>query len=928
MTPVLRRCLIGGVILLAAGSALFFSLRRSASPEALVASAKQYMAKHEAKSAIVQLKSALDKKPQLAEARFLLGSALLESGDSVAAEVELRKAMELGYPNESAAPPLARALLASGHAGKLTSELGNLSLKEPGAVADLQASLALAYAEQGSTDQAQAALATALAAAPSSGRARMIEAAFTAERRDVDSALAMLDEVLRSAPDSYEAWQLKGDLLFLARRDPEAAIEAQRQALKIRGDLIGARASIISIFLAKSDMEAVQKELAELKRVAPTHPRTLYFEAELALRKGDIKTAKDLADKLRRGSPNNAQVMQLAGSVELLNGALRSAEDLLNKALKIAPANDETRRLLVQTHLRLGQADQALTFLKPLLARRQPEARDYALAGQVHLYNGDAKTAEGFFAQAAKVDPNDMRSRTALALGELAKGRVDQAYSQLDEIASVDKGTVADMALLTMHLRSGNLDAALKALDGYERKVPRSAMVENWRGVIALAKKDVPAGRKHFEQALERDPLYFPALVGLTQMDMAQGAADKAQKRFEEVLKRDPRNARATLAIAGLRAQAGAPKAEVLALMTRAVAQAPTDVKGRLALIDAQLAGNDVKAALLTAQQGTAASPGDPELTLALARAQFASGDSQQAVTTLKRLAETQPQSAAVHLQLAGAYVRIGDLVSARKSFQRTVALSPDNLTARRGLMMVELSSGQPKAAMAIARALQAERGHEAVGLLYVGDVESTQKNWPAASAAYRDSLKLADTVEAALKLHGALLAAGQTAEADRFAMEWRKRHPDDAALTAVLGDMALARKDFAAAETYYTEVVRLQPNSAGVLNNLAVAMVKQHKPGALAHAQKAHNLEPGHPAIMDTLATALADANQLDQAIALQQRAMKLAPDLPKLRLNLATLYVRAGQKAQAKAELQKLAGLGDKFPEQGEVSKLLQTL
>lgn len=911
-----------------AGTALYFFLGRTAEPEALIASAKQYMAKHEAKSAIVQLKAALAAKPRSAEARFLLGSALFESGDSTLAEVELRKAIELGYSNESAVPLLARTLLAGGQAGKVVVEFANFSLTEPAAIADLQASLALAYAEQNATDLAQAALASALAAAPSSARARMVKAAFIAENRDVDAALALLEEVLSSKPDSYEAWQLKGDLLFLARHDPEGAVEAQRQALKIREGLIGARASIISIYLAKPDLAAAQKELDELKRVAPNHPRTTYFEAELALRRGDTKTAKGLADKLLRGAPTNAQVLRLAGSVELLTGGLRSAEDLLNKALKAAPAIDETRRLLVQTYLRLGQPEQALNVLKPLLVAAQPEARDYVLAAQVHLYNGDAKAANGFFAQAAKLDPQDMRSRTALALGDLAKGRTDQAYAQLNEIAAAGKDTVADMALVSLHLSSGNFEAAQKDLDRYERKVPKSAMVEHLRGLIALTKKEVPAARGHFERALEHDPLYFPAVVALAQVDMAQGNAAQAQKRFEEVLKRDPRNAQASLAIAGLRAQAGANKQEVLALMTKAVAQAPTDVKVRLALINTQLAGGDTKAALLTAQDGVAAMPDNADLTSALARAQLASGDANQAITTLKRLAEMQPQATAVHLQLAGAYVDKRDWVLARKSFQRAVALSPDDLSARRGLMMVELSSGRPKVAMTMARALQAERGHEAVGLLYVGDVESTQKNWTAATAAYRASLKLADTAETAIKLHESLLAAGQAAEAGSFATEWRNRHPDDSTLTAALGDLALARKDFATAETYYLAVIALQPRSAGVLNNLAVAMSKQHKPGALAYAQKAYALEPGHPAIMDTLATALADANQLDQAIALQKRAMTLAPNLPKLRFNLAALYIRAGQKVEAKAELKKLASLGDKYAEQGEVSKLLETL
>ena len=62
------------------------------SPESLILSSKDYLAKNDNKAAIIQLKNALQSNPNLAEARFLLGSALLESGDIAGAEVELRKA--------------------------------------------------------------------------------------------------------------------------------------------------------------------------------------------------------------------------------------------------------------------------------------------------------------------------------------------------------------------------------------------------------------------------------------------------------------------------------------------------------------------------------------------------------------------------------------------------------------------------------------------------------------------------------------------------------------------------------------------------------------------------------------------------------------------------------------------------------------------
>src|SRR5258705_2700126 len=73
-------------------------------PEALVASAKEYLAKNDRNAAVIQLKTALQTNPDDAEARFLLGKSLLETGEVASAEKELRKAAELKYPSDHIAP--------------------------------------------------------------------------------------------------------------------------------------------------------------------------------------------------------------------------------------------------------------------------------------------------------------------------------------------------------------------------------------------------------------------------------------------------------------------------------------------------------------------------------------------------------------------------------------------------------------------------------------------------------------------------------------------------------------------------------------------------------------------------------------------------------------------------------------------------------
>ena len=52
------------------------------------------------------------------------------------------------------------------------------------------------------------------------------------------------------------------------------------------------------------------------------------------------------------------------------------------------------------------------------------------------------------------------------------------------------------------------------------------------------------------------------------------------------------------------------------------------------------------------------------------------------------------------------------------------------------------------------------------------------------------------------------------------------------------------------------------------------------------------------------------------------------MAPQAGQIRLSLAKVLVQAGQKAEARKELEALGKLGNNFPAQAEVAKLLKEI
>ena len=897
-------------------------------PEALIQSAKGYLEKKDNRAAIVQLKSALQKNPDSGEARYLLGRAFLESGDLVAAEVELQKAQALQYPATSVAPAVARVLLQQGKYQKLVDTYASTSLSEPAAVADLETSLASAFERLGKAAPAEARFETALRAVPEYAPALLARARATADRGDLDTGIAIVDRVLARNAKNDEALALKGDLLLYGKRDLEGGLQAYRQVLQVKKDSVAAHTGAMRVLFARKDMAGAQAQLEQMTAALPGHPQTRLAQAQLAYLNKDDKTAKEITQQLLRIAKDNVQLLSLAASIELRSGSPVIAESHLGKAVQLAPAIPELRRMLAQVHLRSAEPARALETLAPLLDSPNPDPVTLALAGQAHLQRGELKEAEPFFVRAAKLDPKDTRSRIALALTEFSKGNRTQAYSELEELATEDKGVLPDLALISANARQGRFDAALKAIDALEQKQPGKPLAHTLRGQVHLARKDLPAARQSLEKALTADPTYIAAAMLLSSLDMADKKPDAAEQRFRRVLKADPNNLRALLAIADLRARSSAPRDEVTKLLTQAVQLHPSAETPRLALVEHLIRSEKIKDALGAAQDGVAAQPQSAALLDVLGRAQSLAGDSDQAIRTYAKLSEVRPGSPVAHVRLAAIYIDRKDYDTARKNLNRALAVSPGLLDVQRSLVSVELAAGRPQAALEVARAVQDQRGHEAAGAALVGDIEASQKNWSGAVAAYRGGIRKSPSGELAVKLHAVLAASSQGTEAERFSARWLKEHPRDVTFIQYLGDQALMKRNYRAAKERYGNVVKLQGDNAVALNNLALVTSRLQEPGALAFAQKANALRPNNPGILDTLSMVLAQEGQLGNAIEIQKKAVSLAPENPWFRLNLAKLYVKSGEKSLAKSELARLSQLGERFAAQSEVTKLLNVL
>ena len=893
-----------------------------------MAKARAALESGDGSAATLYLKTAIQQDGNNADARRMLAQVLLSGGDPRAALVELEKVRELRPQDESVLPLLGEALLAAGRERDLLSRFATLQLSNPAIGSKMAVLRALAELATGSVTGATSSVQTALQLDATNVQAMLMNARVLAARGQLEQAIGATDKLLAQQPDMVEALVLKGSVMSSGQGDHAGASQHFRKAVDLRPRHLPAQLGLLDALLRAGDTAQFKAAIVAVKKLFPGNEEVRFFEVYQVLLEGDIKAANEGALALLRIAPDSSAVLQLSGLVDAKRGALQSAVTKLSKAVAQNSGMGAARIALAETHLRLGEGAKALAVLQPLLGESKVTAAVFSLAAQASLQGGDAAKAIAFYKQAIAQEPKNVGLKTMLALLQAGQSSGPAPATELEALAAADTGTSADIALISDRMLRQDYESALRAIDKLQAKVPGTALASHLRGRAYMGKRDVVAARAAFEAALKLDANYLPSITSLVALDVAVGSFEAAAKSLDAFLARNPTSATALMALADVKRRAGEPAETVGNLLVKAVASEPESVPARQAWIGHLLDRRQVKSALVAAQEALGAIPERPELLDMLGRAEMAGGNPQQAIAAFNRMAKAQRNSPEPHLRMAEAQLASGNSQAAEQSLNRALEVSPRALPAQQRLIQIAVSGRRFADALRIAKKVQAQRPSEATGFQMEAGVHTAQANWPAAINSLQSGLKVQPSTGVAKQVHGAMLLAGRSADANAFASNWERVHPRDVAFMTHVASVALGRRDFPAAETKFRQIIATQPDDAQGLNNLAWLLVQQQKPGALPLAERANQLLPGRHWIMDTLAAAYMVDKQYDKALDWQLQAVTKAPAIAGYRLALAKIYIQLGKNGNARTELQKLTVSGDKSGAATEAATLLRSL
>lgn len=929
-TPAARR--VRQALAAAAVASGLFVIGCSDSPAALLEKAKEAIEKNEPKAAEIHLKNLLQEADN-AEARFLLGKVYLEAGDILGAEKELQRAIEGGYDKAQVAPDLAAALVQMGQFRKVTEEFANVTPAAPEDKAELFTAVGRSHLALGKPDAAKQAFEGALAARPGHVPAQVSLIALKAAGGDLSGAAGDIGKVVEDHPESAEALVLKGDLELSQGRAREARDLYLRASTLDPRDR-NSRAKLATLALTLDDLPAAEKAIAELRGLSGPAPLTMQLQSRLLLRQGKLEPARDAALAALKGAPDYLPALALSAQAHLALGAYEMAEQHARRIIDLEPSSTVGYQLLGATYVRMNAPDKAMQLLQPLLDRSQTrDAALYLVAGEAALRANEPDKAVAWFEQANKLAPKNTRSLTALALAHVSSGDRSRGIAELEQAAAMDSdSTQADYALVLTLIRDRQYDKALAAIDKLEQKAPGSAMAANLRGSVHGAKGDFAAARLHFEEAVKRDPKFFPATNNLARLDLRDRKVDDARKRYTTLLQHDPKNVSAMLSLAQIaqfgvnaarieqvredalagklpdpneRTATGRASPEALDWLKKAREADRTSIPAALALANWYSANGQGKDAIPLLQEMLAVHKDEVRLLDALGTAYLRTGENTLAMDTFERVLRLRPDSASLQLRMGRLKLTQGDTAGAMQNLRRAAELEPKAFEPRAAMAAVHLREGRPEEARKIAAVLQKEQPKNSAGMMLEGDIAMAERRFEDGVAAYRRAAIVEKSVPVQLKVHAALTAAGSIAEADALLQGLLKERADNAQLRLYAGEQEVRRKRWQQALDHYEAVLALQPGNGLALNNAAWALHELKDPKALEFAERAVRASPQSPAVLDTLGVILAARGEAARSVEVLRRAVAYGPNAMPVRLHLAEVLIKSGDKAGAKEQI-----------------------
>lgn len=884
--------------------------------------------------AIIQLRNALQVDRSQLAVHLLLGKALMENGSVAAAEVAFGDALRLGVNRSEIVVPMAQALIAQ---GKQREFLDRPDFSPGGLPVGIRVQLlvlrAASLADLTDYKGALAAIGEARGLDPRSAATALAEVSVRLRSGQTREAAAALERAMALSPDSAETHYYHGAVLH-AMGDQAGALAAYNKVLALEPRNSEARVSRAGLLIDLGQSKEAARDVEELLRAQSRDPRAVYMKALLAERDGKQEAAlAALKEMTALIDPVPMDFIRYRPQLLMLNGlahyALGSREraTVYLEAFQRLQNHSPATKLLAQLYVADSRADKAADVLEAYLRARPDDAQAMILLASALMSRGQDARAASLMTKA--LERRDVPEfRTVLGLSLLRSGQTGNALDVLENTVKRDpKQVIPAMSLAGLYLAGGQNRKAIALIEKLSVAHPGNAHVFNMLGMAKRRSGDIKGATTAFEKSASLDPTVLEPRLNLARIDVAARRYDSARERIKGLLKAKEKFPEAMFELSLIEELQGHHE-ETLRWLERAQEAAPDDPRWGLAQVEYHLRHGQASPAVEVAKRVASRSLNELVVLITLARAQVAAGDNSGAQNSLSNATRLAEYRADAQVRIALLQQAAGNLPGAAYSLGKALTTQPDYLPALALMVEIELRQGDLAAAEHRARSIAAKFPRRAIGASLLGDIAVARRDRAAALEHYRRAHAIEPSNDSLKRLARALATEQGPGAVQKLLVDWARTHPKDLFARRAVGDAYAAAGNFKAARSAYEEALKLAPNDAEILNNLANTLIRLGDPTALQAAEKAVAASPGNPGFVDTVGWIMFQQGKTDAALQRLRDARLRAPGNAEIRYHLAAVLAKAGRKTEARMELDAALGMNRSFDGVDQALDLAKTL
>lgn len=453
-------------------------------------------------------------QPRHAGARKLLGSVLLDEGDTLAALSALEEANRLA-PNDPELLSLIAAAYTKRRQYQTATAYLEQAVKLSGGAPTMHAAMGLGLLQQGRIDVGIEHLERAAGKAPPSTQASVALTVAYLKRGQTRKAIDVAEQLAKQEPRNPVAQNLLG-MARGAAGDRKGARQAYERALELEKGLVAASLNLARLDATEGNHDAARRRLAAVLKERP----------------------------------RDTQAMLEFAAVEDSAGRLDEAIRWYEKVLALQRKNETAIAGLVGVHLRKRDADKALAIAKDGEALAPESPVVLASLGRAYLAVGDLKNAQTVFARMSRLSNADPAVLVEVGWLQLAADDAKgAAYTAEKALAARPDLLQAQALMFELELRAGDVAKAEQRAKAIVAKQPGSPLGYRLLGDVAMAKKSYPQAIESYRTALAKEPSTDGALR-LYRAYLRSGATAQGMEFMQTWVKERPSDVVALRALA------------------------------------------------------------------------------------------------------------------------------------------------------------------------------------------------------------------------------------------------------------------------------------------------------------------------------------------------------------------------------------------